>query len=151
MGKSPKESKKTTTRKSRSKLPQTHEKLKDFLEKTNDVRLADDGKSMKCLLCCKNPNLDNSKRSNSGHLKYFRRVHRCSVRAEVEGSKTQKIDEFYGPVEKRPRTPRVGTQPDADIVVNVEEKTDLEDLESGANMPDTPKEVKKSRVSVSSD
>lgn len=37
--------------------------------------------------------------------------------------------------------PRVGTQPDADIVVNVEEKTDLEDLESGTNMPDTPKEV----------
>ena len=33
MGKSPKESKKTTTRKSRSKLPQTHEKLEDFLEK----------------------------------------------------------------------------------------------------------------------
>ena len=125
-------------------MPQTHEKLKDFLEKTNDVRLADDGKSMKCLLCGKNPKLDNSKRSNSGHLKYFRRVHRCSVRAEVEGSKTRKIDEFYGPVEKRPRTPRSGTQPDADIVVNVEgleEKTDLEDLESGTNMPDTPKEV----------
>ena len=141
LGKSPKESKKTTTRKSRSKLPQTHEKLKDFLEKTNDVRLADDGKSMKCLLCGKNPKLDNSKRSNSGHLKYFRRVHRSSVRAEVEGSKTRKIDEFYVPVEKRPRTPRVGTQPDADIVVNVEEKTDLEDLESGTNMPDTPKEV----------
>ena len=37
--------------------------------------------------------------------------------------------------------PRVGTQPDADIVVNVEEKTDLEDLESGTNMADTPKEV----------
>ena len=102
LGKSPKESKKTTTRKSRSKLPQTHEKLKDFLEKTNDVRLADDGKSMKCLLCGKNPKLDNSKRSNSGHLKYFRRVHRCSVRAEVEVSKTRKIDEFYCPVEKRP-------------------------------------------------
>lgn len=68
-------------------------------------------------------------------------MHRCSVRAEVEGSKTRTIDEFYGPVEKRPRTPRVGTQPDADIVVNVEEKTDLEDLESGTNMPDTPKEV----------
>ena len=138
-GKSPKESKKTTTRKSRSNwLPPTHEKLKDFLEKTNDVRLADDGKSMKCLLCGKNPKLDNSKRSNSGRLKYFRRVHRCSVRAEVEGSKTRKIDEFYDPVEERPR---VGTQPDADIVVNVEEKTDLEDLESGTNMPDTPKEV----------
>ena len=91
-------------------MPQTHEKLKDFLEKTNDVRLADDGKSKKCLLCGKNPKLDNSKRSNSGHLKYFRRVHRWSVRAEVEGSKTRKIDEFYGPVEKRPR---VGTQPDA--------------------------------------
>lgn len=44
-------------------------------------------------------------------------------------------------MEKRPRTPRVGTQPDADIVVNVEEKTDLEDLESGTNMPDTPKKV----------
>ena len=141
LGKSPKESKKTTTRKSRSKLPQTHGKLEDFLEKTNDVRLADDGKSMKCLLCGKNPKLDISKRSNSGHLKYFRRVHRCSVRAEVEGPKTRKIDEFYGPVEKRPRTPRVGTQPDADIVVNVEERTDLEDLESGTNMPDTPKEV----------
>ena len=116
LGKSPKESKKTTTRKSRSKLPQTHEKLEDFLEKTNDVRLADDGKSMKCLLCGKNPKLDNSKRSNSGHLKYFRRVNRCSVRAEVEGSKTRKIDEFYGPVEKRPR---VGTQPDADIHTGV--------------------------------
>ena len=102
------------------------------------MRLADDGKSMKCLLCGKNPKLDNSKRSNSGHLKYFRRVHRCYVRAEVEGSKTRKIDEFYGPVEKRPR---VGTQPDADIVVNVEEKTDLEDIESGTNMPDTLKEV----------
>lgn len=119
-------------------MPQTHEKLKDFLEKTNDVRLADDGKSMKCLLCGKNPKLDNSKRSNSGHLKYFRRVHRCSMRAEVAGSKTQKIDEFYGPVEKRPR---VGTQPDADIVVNVEEKTDLEDLESGTNMTDTVNSV----------
>ena len=71
---------------------------------------------------------DNSNRSSSGHLKYFRRVHWCSVHAEVEGSKTRKIDEFYGPVEKRPR---VGTLPDADIVVNVEEKTDLEDLESG--------------------
>ena len=103
------------------------------------MRLADDGKSMKCLLCDKNPKLDNSiKRPNSGHLKYFRRVHKCSVRAEVEGSKTRKIDEFYGPVEKRPR---VGTQSDADVVVNVEEKTDLEDLESGTNMPDTPKEV----------
>ena len=32
LGKSPKESKKTTTRKSRSKLHQTHPKLKDFLE-----------------------------------------------------------------------------------------------------------------------
>ena len=52
--------------------------------------------------------------------------------------KTWKIDDFYGPVEKRPR---VGTQPDADIVVNVEEKTDLEDFESGTNMPDKPKEV----------
>ena len=62
-------------------------------------------------------------------------MHRCSVRAEVEGSNTRKIDECYGPVEKRPR---VGTQPDANIVVNVEEKTDLE---SGSNMPDTPKEV----------
>ena len=41
-------------------------------------------------------------------------------------------------MEKRPR---VGTQSDADVVVNVEEKTDLEDLESGTNMPDTPKEV----------
>ena len=49
LGKSPNESKKTTTRKSRSNLPQTREKLKDFLEKTNDVRLADDGRSMKCL------------------------------------------------------------------------------------------------------
>ena len=106
-------------------MPQTQEKLKNVLEKTNDVRLADDGKSMKCLLCGKNPKLDNSKRSNSGHLKYFTRVYRCSVRAEVEGSKTRKIDAFYGPVEKRPR---VGTQPDSDIVVNVEEKTDLEDL-----------------------
>ena len=119
-------------------MPRTHEKLKDFLEKSNDVRLADDGKSMKCLLCDKNPKLDNSKGSNSGHLKYFRRVNKCSGRAKVEGSKTRKIDEFYGPVEKRPR---VGTQLDADIVVNVEEKTDLEDLESGTNMPDTPKEV----------
>ena len=36
---------------------------------------------------------------------------------------------------------RVGTKPDADIVVNVEEKTDLEDLESGTTMPDTPIEV----------
>ena len=35
-------------------MPKTHEKLKDFLEKTNDVRLEDDGKSMKCLLCDKN-------------------------------------------------------------------------------------------------
>lgn len=34
-----------------------------------------------------------------------------------------------------------GHQPDADIVVNVEEKTDREDLESGTNMPDTPKKV----------
>ena len=33
LGKSPKESKKTTTRKSRGRLPQTHEKLKDFLKK----------------------------------------------------------------------------------------------------------------------
>ena len=88
LGKSAKESKKTTTRKSRSKLHQTHEKLKDFLEKTSDVRLADDGKSMKYMLCGKNPKLDNSERSNSGHLKYFRRVHRCSVRAEVEGSES---------------------------------------------------------------
>ena len=85
------------------------------MKKTKDVRLADDGKSTKCLLRGKNPKLDNSKRSNSGHLKYFRLVHRCSVRAEVEGSKTRKIDEFYGPVQKRPR---VGTQPDADIVIN---------------------------------
>ena len=119
-------------------MPQTHEKLKDFPEKTNDERLADEGESKKCLLCSKNPKLDNSKRSNSGLLKYFRRVHWCSVRAEVEGSKTRKIDEFYGPVEKRQR---VGTKPDADIVVNVEEKTDLEDLESGTTMPDTPIEV----------
>ena len=47
-------------------MPQTHEKLKDFLEKKNDERLADEGKSMKCLLSSKNPILFspyNTKRS----------------------------------------------------------------------------------------
>ena len=65
---------------------------------------------------------NNSKRSSSGYLKYFRRVNVCSARVteEAVGSKTRRIDEFYGTVEKRQR---VTTAPDADSVVNVEQKT----------------------------
>ena len=92
--------------------------VKEFLGKTDDVILADDGKSIKCLLRGKNPNLDNSRRSNSGHLKYFRLMHVCT--APVTTEKTRRIDEFYIPVEKQPR---VGTPPNAD---NVEENTDLQ-------------------------
>ena len=92
-------------------MPQTYERLKEFLEKTDDVRLGDDGKSMKVLLCDKHQKMDKSKRASSGHLKYSRRVHVCSARV---------TEEAVGPVEKQPR---VATPPDADNVVNVEQKT----------------------------
>ena len=55
----------------------------------------------------KNPKMDTSKRSNNGHLKYFRRVKVCPAQVSqvnAGGLKTRKIDEFYGPVEKRQRT-----------------------------------------------
>lgn len=100
-GKLFKELKKIIIRKSRSNwLFLIYEKFKDFVEKINDVRLVDDGKSMKCLFCGKNLKLDNSKRLNSGCLKYFRCVYRCFVCVEVEGFKIWKIDEFYDFVEE---------------------------------------------------
>ena len=54
--------------------------------------------------------------------------------APVTTEKTRRIDEFYIPVEKQPR---VGTPPNTDNVVNVEENTDLQ---SDTNMPNTADE-----------
>ena len=79
-------------------MPQTDEKLKVFLEETDDVRLADDGKSMRILLCGKTPTMDKSnKKSISARLKFFRCGHVCSVRVGTEAvhTKKQRIDEFY--------------------------------------------------------
>jgi len=78
-------------------MPQTDEKLKAFLEETDGVRLADDGKSMRILLCGKTPKIDKSKRSIRGHLKYFRCGHVCSARIGTEAvhTKKQRNDEFY--------------------------------------------------------
>ena len=61
------------------------------------MRLADNGKSMGYLLYGKTTKIDKSKRSNRGHLKYFRRVHVCSARVGTEAvnTKTRRIDEFY--------------------------------------------------------
>ena len=109
------------------------------MKKTDDVRLGEGGKSMKCLLCGKNQKLDKSKRSSSGYLKYYRRVNMCSARVteEAVGSKTRRIDEFYGSVEKRPR---VATPPDADSVVNVEQKAvPLSDTNTPEEVTDTVK------------
>lgn len=78
-------------------MPQTDEKLKVFLEETDDVRLADDGKSMRILLCGKTPKMDKSKKSISARLKFFRCGHVCSARVGTEAvhTKKQRIDEFY--------------------------------------------------------
>ncbi len=74
------------------------------------MRLDDDGKSLKCLLCGKKQKLDKSKRSNNGHLNYFRHVHLCVAQVTAEGSKTQRIGEFYGPVETVEKRKKTDTQ-----------------------------------------
>lgn len=46
----------------------------------------------------KTPKMEKSKKSISGHLKYFKRVHVCSARVgetEAVNTKTRGIDEFY--------------------------------------------------------
>ena len=97
-GKIPKKAAKKT-----SSIPGTHEKLKDLLDKTDDARLAEDGKGIKCLLCGKTPKLDKSKRTASGHLKYFQRVHICPAEKLATGPQSRAINDFYTPVPKRPR------------------------------------------------
>ena len=61
------------------------------------MRLAGNGKSMRCLLYGKTTKEDKSKKSNRGHLKYFRRLHVCFARvgSEVVNAKTRRFDEFY--------------------------------------------------------
>ena len=46
-GKTPRKPTKTTRTTSGNELPQNYERLEEFLEKTDDVRLGEDGKSMK--------------------------------------------------------------------------------------------------------
>ena len=96
-GKMPKKAAKKTS------IPCTHEKLKDLLDKTDDVKLAEDGKGITCLLYGKTPKLDKSKRTSSGHLKYFRRVHICPAKKLATGPQSRTINDFYTPVPKRPR------------------------------------------------
>ena len=73
-------------------MPQTDEKLKVFLEETDDVRLADDGKSMRILLCGKTPTMDKSnKKSISARLKFFRCGHVCSVPTHTEQWRTGSV------------------------------------------------------------
>lgn len=97
-GKMPKKAEEKT-----SSIPGTHEKLKDLLDKTNDARLAEDGKGITCLLCSKTPKLDKSKRTASGHLKYFRRVQIFPAKKLATGPQSRTINDFYTPVPKRSR------------------------------------------------
>ena len=86
-----------------SSIPGTHEQLKDLLDKTDDARLAEDGKGIKCLLCGKTPKLDKRKSTASGHLKYFRSVHICPAKKLATGPQSRTINDFCTPVPKGPR------------------------------------------------
>ena len=55
----------------RSQDPKRLSEIERLKELKTDVRLSEDGKSIKCLLCGKSSKLDKCKRSAEGHIKYI--------------------------------------------------------------------------------
>lgn len=107
-GKTPKNQTKLAARKkSVSECPLTREKLKAFLE---DRQYETRRRRQKhiwnaCFVLNLTPKVARSKRSKSGHLKYFGRVmHECSSRVATEAVNAyldkRWIDRFHGPVKK---------------------------------------------------